>query len=273
MLRRHFIENSEDSSTLINGGLPKDIPDNTIYYWTTESVEKINEGLSYQFHCYDSNNTELELVSNIITDNVGIITMSGSIRSFQFIFYGGSNDILDVRYVQLPKSCLGGVVLSYYSNLQELYIDYQITEVNAVLIFPYILYTPNLHTIKVDKYNPRYDSRNNCNAIIETSTNTLIQGCKNSFIPDSVTKIGEYAFYGCRSLTSIEIPNSVRRIDNFAFYYCSKLGSITCYSLTAPIIDINTFFGLPLGGTLKVPTGSYYGEWLRELPNWQIQYI
>ena len=72
-----------------------------------------------------------------------------------------------------------------------------------------------------------YDSRNNCNAIIETSTNTLIFGCQNTTIPNSVTSIGEYAFFNCISLTSIEIPNSVTSIGDYAFSDCSSLTSVT----------------------------------------------
>lgn len=84
----------------------------------------------------------------------------------------------------------------------------------------------NLTSIKVESENKKYDSRNNCNAIIETATNTLIAGCKNTNIPNSVTSIGFQAFYGCSSLTSITIPNSVTSIDNCAFEYCTGLTSI-----------------------------------------------
>jgi len=78
----------------------------------------------------------------------------------------------------------------------------------------------------VESGNPRYDSRNNCNAIIETATNTLIAGCKNTTIPNSVTKIGPCAFFGCDGLTSIDIPNSVISIGDNAFAYCTGLTSI-----------------------------------------------
>ena len=78
-----------------------------------------------------------------------------------------------------------------------------------------------LESISVESGNTKYDSRNNCNAIIETATNTLIYGCKNTIIPYSVTTIGYSAFYGCSGLTSVTIPNSVTSISDYAFYGCS----------------------------------------------------
>ena len=87
-------------------------------------------------------------------------------------------------------------------------------------------YCDNLATMTVDAGNTQYDSRNNCNAIIETATKTLIAGCKNSTIPEGVTSIGNYAFYSCTGLTSITIPNSVTSIGNYAFYDCDALTSI-----------------------------------------------
>ena len=84
-----------------------------------------------------------------------------------------------------------------------------------------------LTSMIVEPGNTKYDSRDNCNAIIETASNTLIAGCKNTVIPNSVTSIGWYAFYGCTGLTSITIPNSVTSIGNGAFFGCSGLTSIT----------------------------------------------
>lgn len=79
----------------------------------------------------------------------------------------------------------------------------------------------------VDASNPVYDSRNGCNAIIETASNKLIVGCKVTQIPGNVTTIGASAFSNCSELTSITIPTSVTCIEGNAFYYCSALQSIT----------------------------------------------
>ena len=85
----------------------------------------------------------------------------------------------------------------------------------------------SLTSIVVEIGNNRFDSREACNAIVEKSTNTLVIGCKNSTIPNSVTSIGISAFYGCTGLTSITIPNSVTSIGNYAFSGCTGLTSIT----------------------------------------------
>lgn len=81
--------------------------------------------------------------------------------------------------------------------------------------------------INVSEGNKVYDSRSNCNAIIETATNVLIKGCVNTVIPDSITEIGAGAFEDCRGLTELTIPNSVTSINKFAFSRCSGLTAVT----------------------------------------------
>ena len=83
-----------------------------------------------------------------------------------------------------------------------------------------------LESIDVASGSPTYDSRDNCNAIIETSSNTLIVGCKNTIIPNSVTSIGNSAFYNRTSLTSVIIGKSVTSIGESAFNGCSSLNSV-----------------------------------------------
>ena len=117
----------------------------------------------------------------------------------------------------------------------------------------------DLAVIKVDSQNPKYDSRDNCNAVIETKSNSLICGCKNTIIPKSVVKIECFAFSGCNALTSIDIssnvktigfqsfagtsltsvriPDGVDSIGHWAFILCSKLESISISSTVKLIKD------------------------------------
>ena len=88
------------------------------------------------------------------------------------------------------------------------------------------LYCEGLTNIKVAEGNPVYDSRGGCNAIIETESNKLLEGCQSTVIPDSVTEIGGSAFHGRTVLTSIEIPDSVTEIGECAFQGCTRLTSV-----------------------------------------------
>lgn len=99
-----------------------------------------------------------------------------------------------------------------------------------------------LLSIIVDNNNAHYDSRDNCNAIIETATNILLCGCMNTIIPNSVISIGSSAFSGCSDLTSIKIPNSVTSIGGSAFYGCNNLASITIPNSVITIKD-GAFWG------------------------------
>lgn len=84
----------------------------------------------------------------------------------------------------------------------------------------------NLISIDVAKSNTKYDSREDCNAIIETSSNTLVNGCSKTIVPESVTRIGNQAFSGCSGLTSIVIPKNVTNIGYSAFSSCNNLSSV-----------------------------------------------
>lgn len=83
-----------------------------------------------------------------------------------------------------------------------------------------------LTKMEVEADNTIYDSRDNCNAIIETSSNTLLAGCQNTTIPSTINSIGGYAFDGCIGLRNITIPQSVRNIGRGAFYGCINLKEV-----------------------------------------------
>ena len=95
----------------------------------------------------------------------------------------------------------------------------------------------SLESITVAEGNTVYDSRGGCNAIIETATNTLIEGCMNTVIPVNVTSIGEAAFEGVSALASIAIPSSVTNIENYAFNKCTGLVGVEIPSSVTSIGD------------------------------------
>ena len=86
-------------------------------------------------------------------------------------------------------------------------------------------YCVSLNTISVSAKNPVFHSVNNC--LIETESKTLVLACRSSVIPDdgSVTKIGA-AFSGSQLLDEITIPNSVTTIGQFAFFDCVSLFTV-----------------------------------------------
>ena len=158
------------------------------------------------------------------------VTLGSRVKTLgQSAFYGCTK----LASINIPNSVTTieqDVFWDCYS-LTSIHIPSSVTSIGWTnpkgVVSPGFLRCSNLASITVDANNPVYDSRNNCNAIIETATNTLMTGCKNTIIPESVTKIGWQAFDGCLGLTAISIPKNVTSILGMAFYGCSDLASIT----------------------------------------------
>ncbi len=130
----------------------------------------------------------------------------------------------NLKSIVIPE---GVTSIEYYAfndciNLTSIVFPSSVTSIGYCVIGG----CDSLTKITVDENNPIYDSRNNCNAIIKTSENTLIAGCKNTIIPNTVTVIGSNAFYMCSGLSDIEIPSSVVEIEFMAFNGCTGLNSI-----------------------------------------------
>lgn len=127
--------------------------------------------------------------------------------------------------VTLPEglTSIGMGAFKYCESLTNITIPAGVTSIGAYGFSG----CSGLSQITVDENNTVYDSRENCNAIIETAANKLLFGCKNTVIPNGITTIGQDSFSYCSGLTSIIIPNSVTYIDAGAFYGCSGLKELT----------------------------------------------
>lgn len=83
-----------------------------------------------------------------------------------------------------------------------------------------------LTSMKVSSGNKTFDSRNGCNAIIETKRNLLVSGCAKTVIPNTITCINDYAFADFRDIKSMTLPDSVTIIGAWAFDGCIGMESI-----------------------------------------------
>ena len=208
----------------------------------------------------------------------GNLTLSGSGEMWNYNYDVPPFKDYGIKTVTIGDgiTSIGDYAFSGCSGLTELTLPNSVTSIGESAF----AYCSDLEKITVESGNSRYDSRDNCNSIVETETNTLIVGCKNSIIPNSVTSIGEsafrgcsglteltlpnsitsigeYAFYSCRGLTELTLPNSITSIGDYAFAYCSGLAKITSLAEIPPVCGSGVFDGVnKTNCELIVPEGS-----------------
>ena len=171
--------------------------------------------------------------------------------------YTKDNNLNAIFKNQETKFTFGDDVLSIGA-----YAFYGFSEIKSILISKNItslgkgcLSGTGLTSIAVEDGNAKFDSRDSCNAVIETATNTLVVGCEKTVIPNSVVALGESAFEDV-SLESIKIPKGVTGIGNNVFNGCSNLVSVTVNNETPVAIAPNTFSNSG-NATLYVPYGCF----------------
>ena len=229
------------------------IPSSVDYNGTTYSVTSIGDEAFY----YCSGLTSVEIPNSVTSignyafyycPSLTSLVIPNSVTSIGHSAFWHCSSLTSI---QIPNSVtsIGDAAFSGWSSLTSIVIPNSVTSIG----YDAFCNCESLTSIVVDAGNTKYDSRNGCNAIIETASNTLIAGCQNTIIPNSVTSIGSSAFRSCISLISIEIPNSVTSIGGRAFAYCSNLFKITCLATNPPTIESDTFSNY--SAELYVPIG------------------
>ena len=164
------------------------------------------------------------------------------------------------------------------SSLTQLFIPKSVVSIDTRTDWALLYACNSLTSIIVDEDNPVYDSRNNCNAIIETASNKIIAGCTTTTIPEGITAIGYYAFSGFENLRNITLPQSLERIEtgaftklglqiinipenvtsieSYAFNTCKQLETVKIYIKEPIEIPENAFKWGSSTATLYVPKGT-----------------
>lgn len=167
-----------------------------------------------------------------------------------FLYCSGLNTIT------LPNSLtsIGDYAFASCWNIESLIIPEKVEFIGELAFRA----TTRLNTIRVDSNNTTFDSRNDCNAIIETNTNKLRLGCSSTIIPNDIVIIGEGAFHSQN--LSVTIPQSVKAVESWAFNGSS--GQIKILCKTPPTIEHQNAFSSSTA-EIHVPYGcleSYADE-------------
>lgn len=209
-----------------------------------EGVTSIGKKAFDAYGC-DSRVTNLSIASTVKTigeyafdtcDKLTTLTIPEgctTIESWAFLYCSG------LTSVTLPNTLtyIGDRAFASCWNLEAITIPKNVAFIGKIVFRG----CTKLTSIAVDINNKVYDSRNNCNAIIETQTNKLLQGCLTTIIPENIEIIGEGAFYEHDGLI-ITIPRSVNKIEDWAFYGTQGSGSkITFLSKTPPETEGDPF--------------------------------
>ena len=224
----------------IAAGWTEDVFQGGVYDGTEDTFKYTYNGKTLTYKITDTTNLYVQVGDGnnaaISTSATGSVTIPSSVTHLEKTYtvkgIGNSafQDCSSLTSVTIPNSVtyIESYAFYYCSGLTSITIPENVTEIG----YRAFLGCSGLTNISVAVGNTVYDSRDNCNAIILTASNSLVVGCQNTVIPTSVTSIEWDAFNGCNGLKKLTIPAGVTYIGGLAFANCSGLESITAESTT-----------------------------------------
>jgi hypothetical protein len=178
---------------------------------------------------YEGSLTELLNMTYVSAGELHPLRMS-SLENLYLLDEAGQKKFLNKNYSLLEEDLVipEGIVtynaniLYGYSKLKSIHFPSTLTDISAGGLAG----CPGLQSVTIDQNNLVLDSRDNCNAIIKTATNTLVTGCAASTVPEGTKSVGIAAFRHCKGLTTIVLPETVTSLKDYAFQDCSNLISV-----------------------------------------------
>jgi|GEM_PF-2888326 len=244
----------------------------SICYYSNEYCPDINDLSNYQGYYanddYNISNIQLVIFPNIYFedqllediciqhwdsngDNSLSYPEAAQVSSLSLAFNGTGISTFDELQYFTGLATLNRYEFQNCNSLERITVPRSVN-----LIQPSIFQGCNsLRHITVDPDNPTFDSRDNCNAIIETVTNKLVAGCKSTIIPEGVTAIGEGALENL-PMSTLTLPSTLQTIESYGIHLIDGLESLTVNAVTPPTITEHFLYGTPRTIPVIVPVES-----------------
>ena len=233
-----------------------------IFYYARNLKALSVESGNTEFDSRDNCNAIIETASNTLRIGCANTVVPNGIKALGQMAFSG---IPSLKEVKLPSglTSIGWATFWADTELSKVTLSESVTDIGESPFGG----CERITSLVIDAKNTKYDSRNNCNAIIETATDKLIQGFATTKIPEGVKTIATAAFRSLASLTEIEIPASVEKIEPEAFLYCNQMTKVISHIKKPFAVSSMVFSGDNMKiAKLYVPYGTR--EAYANTPGW-----